>query len=79
MSGFYSCHGFKVLFLPIASDFDSYHGCQVFIIDIAMGIKFYSFSCIGGEDHRAARDLVLRAPVHGREGLPDLAQAQQKG
>ena len=33
----------------------------------------------GRQDHRAQGDLVLRAPVHRLQELPDLAQAQQKG
>jgi hypothetical protein len=33
----------------------------------------------GGENNWSSRDLVLWSSVHGQQGIPDLAQAQQEG
>ena len=39
----------------------------------------HHFLLAGCQDDRTAWDMVLWSPVHGQQGLPDLAEAQQEG
>lgn len=48
------------------------------IIDCLMMTDLHNWIFPGREDHRVEGDLVLRPAVHGQQGVPDLAQAQQE-